>query len=69
VPGEDHENVFHRSGFAVFVEATLIVIGANTHLEPYWVVATFGTVFFTEMVGDKALFTISALVARLLPGG
>jgi hypothetical protein len=69
VPGEDHENFFHRSAFAVFVEAILIGIGANTHMEPYWVVATFGTVFFTEMVGDKALFTISALVARLLPGG
>jgi hypothetical protein len=41
VPGEDHENIFHRSGFAVFVEATLIGIGANTHLEPDWVVATF----------------------------
>jgi Ca2+/H+ antiporter, TMEM165/GDT1 family len=36
-------------------------------IEPYLVLATFGTVFLTEMVGDKALFTISAMAARLRP--
>jgi putative Ca2+/H+ antiporter (TMEM165/GDT1 family) len=31
------------------------------------VAATFATVFLTEMLGDKALFTISALVTRFRP--
>jgi putative Ca2+/H+ antiporter (TMEM165/GDT1 family) len=33
-------------------------------VDSYLFFLAFGTVFFTEILGDKALFTISALVAR-----
>lgn len=36
-------------------------------MDMYLILATFATVFLTEMLGDKALFTISALVTRFRP--
>jgi putative Ca2+/H+ antiporter (TMEM165/GDT1 family) len=36
-------------------------------MDTYLILATFATVFLTEMLGDKALFTISALVTRFRP--
>jgi putative Ca2+/H+ antiporter (TMEM165/GDT1 family) len=33
----------------------------------YLILAAFATVFLTEIIGDKALFTISALVTRFRP--
>jgi Ca2+/H+ antiporter, TMEM165/GDT1 family len=36
-------------------------------MDLYLLLAAFATIFLTEMLGDKALFTISALVTRFRP--